>query len=73
MEPTRIVQPRRLPALVVVAVVAVGIVLIVSDSPAANFWGLVLAVFAPILWGVEYMPPAPTPTAASSQETRHDH
>lgn len=63
MKPTQVPAPRRVPVLIVVAVVLVGVVMICSPVPALNFWGVVLVVVSPILWGLEYMP-AETPAAA---------
>ena len=52
--------PHRIPTLIVAAVVLAGVVMICTPVPALNFWGVVLVVVSPILWGLEYMPPAET-------------
>lgn len=59
MHPTPASLPHRIPTMIVVAVVLAGLVMICTDSPALNFWGLVLVVVSPILWGLEYTPAGP--------------
>lgn len=56
MHPTPASLPHRIPTMIVAAVVLAGVVMICTDSPALNFWGVVLVVVSPILWGLEYMP-----------------
>ena len=59
--------PHRSPAVIGITITLLGIAMILPDNPSLNFWGVVLVVVSPILWGLEYMPPAETTVEEASR------